>query len=104
MIASSSAITTRTATKGPPLPAVGQQAVEELVLGLLESLDGLHQLGPAVGNGVGVLLGVVMLAIGERRLRDERAQAGLVGRLGEEGHLLVDDRQVGAQPLEALSD
>lgn len=45
-------------------------------------------------HGVGVALRVVVLAVGERRLRDERAQPGVVGRLGEVRQLLVGHGQI----------
>ena len=51
---------------------------------------------------VGVLLGLVVLVLGQRGLGDEGAQASVVGGLGEEGELLVRHLQLGPQPLQPL--
>ena len=56
------------------------------------------------GLGVGVAAGVARLDVGERRLRHERAQPGVLGLLLEERELLLGDRELGADPLEAVAD
>ncbi len=53
---------------------------------------------------IGVALGVVVLPVGEWRLRHERSQPGVVGRLGQEAELLVRHRQLLAELLQARAD
>ncbi len=53
--------------------------------------------------GVGVTAGLVRLGVGERRLRHERAQPGVLGLGVEERALLVGDAELGAQPLEPIA-
>lgn len=88
-----------------PIRSVGldEQAVEELVLGLLEAGDlGAHL--PAVAlHRIGVTLGLAVLAPGERRLGHERAEPGLLGLVGQMGELLVGHAQLGSQRLEAVA-
>ena len=56
------------------------------------------------GEGVGVATGVAGLDVGQRCLRDERAHALALGLLLEEEHLLLGDRELGTDALEALAD
>ncbi|TML61598.1 MAG: 4-alpha-glucanotransferase [Actinobacteria bacterium] len=79
----------------------GQQAVEELVLGPLELGDRAEDGSSLAAHGVSVLLGLVVLAAGERRLRHQRAQAHVVGSIGEERQLLLHDPELGPRLLEA---
>jgi len=58
-------------------------------LGLLEAGDALEEVGAMALHGLGVPLGVVVLAVGQRGLRQERAQASVIGGLGEMSQLLV---------------
>src|SRR5438105_9682238 len=105
MIASSSARTTRTEI-GSLLWSVsasarlGDELVEQLVLGSFQLCDRGNHVCSLVCHGIGVLLRLVVLAVGQRRLGHQGAQAGLVGGIGEEQQLLVDDLQLAAQPLE----
>jgi hypothetical protein len=97
-MASSSAMTTRVVTRdvlscGGSL-GLGQQPVEQLVLRELELGDLLDDLGSMPGHGLGVALGVVVLPVGERGLRHERAEPGVVGRIGEVAQLLLGDGQL----------
>ena len=55
-------------------------------------------------HGVGVAAGVVVLAVGQRRLRDEGADAGVVGLVGQLLELLLDDGQLLAEAAQALTD
>ena len=54
--------------------------------------------------GVGVPAGVPGLDVGERRLGDQRPQAGVFGFLLEERELLLGDRELRAEALEAVAD
>lgn len=49
-------------------------------------------------------LGVVVLSIGHRRLGHQGAQPGVVGCLSQVAELLIGERQLLAEPLEALTD
>ena len=101
-MASSSAITTRVGTMGSLLSgSVSDQAgsasepVEQIVLGPLELVDlGRPRESRWRRHRVGVPLGLAVLLLGQRRLRHERPQAGLVGLLGELRELLVGDPQL----------
>ena len=55
------------------------------------------------GQRVGVAAGLAGLGVGERRLGDERAQAGVVGLVLEEHELLLGDRELGAEALEPVA-
>lgn len=55
-------------------------------------------------HGIGVALGLVVLAIGERCLRHQRAQVGVVGCLGEVRELLVGHGEVVPQLAEPAGD
>ena len=46
---------------------------------------------------VGVALGLAVLPLGERRLRHQRAQPGVVGLVGEVRELLVGDRELATE-------
>src|SRR5438445_2323926 len=108
-MASSSAMTTRT-TLSPAGSAIGflaprwatvlafpavsagvrYEPLEQLVLGPLQLFYRGDDRSPAPCHGVGVTLGVVVVPPGEGRLRDEGADAGVFGHLGEGPQLLVD--------------
>ena len=78
------------------------EPVEQLVLGSLELLRSTTTTGARCArHRIGVLLGLVVLAVGERGLRHQGPQARLVGGLGEEGQLLVDDRELGLRAASA---
>ena len=53
--------------------------------------------------GVGVTAGLVRLGVGERGLRHERPQTGVLGLGFEERTLLVGDAELGAQPLQSIA-
>ena len=57
----------------------------------------------SAGLGVGVAAHLVRLGLGERRLGNERPQAGVLGLGGEHRALLVGDREFGAQTLQAIA-
>src|SRR5262245_47405854 len=122
MMASSSAITTRSDKWGPfrcpwcgwPAPsfnqtgvtasawgsAVGAELVEQLVLLALELGDRVDHVLAVARHGVGVLARVVRLVRRTRGLRDQSADRGVVGVVPEHGELLVDLGELGAQRLE----
>ncbi len=81
---------------------LGQQAVEQLVLGLFNLRDGGDEALAVMTHGVGVLLCLLVLTIGNRGLGDEGAQARLIGRLGQMRQLFVDNLQLAAETLESL--
>jgi len=105
-MASSSAMTTRVVTRVPLSlgPGLGHQPVEQLVLGLLQPVDLVEDLGAVTMHRIGMALGVVVLPVGEGRLRDERPEPRVVGRLGQVAELLVGHGQLVAQLLEARAD
>src|SRR4051794_35165487 len=115
MMASSSAISTRVGNMSPfrPLPfnhpgvvgrSAGEEPVEELVAAGLEAGDRLHHLGAAAAHGVGVAPGVTMLPVGERGLRDEGPEVGVVGVVTQMDELLVDDPELLSQRAQAVAD
>lgn len=73
-------------------------------MGLLEAGDALEEVGAMALHGLGVPLGVVVLAVREWCLRQERAQPGVVRGVGEVGQLLVGDPQVVAELPQARGD
>lgn len=105
-MASSSAITTRVidVSSWPGRSTCfGDEAVEQFVLGRLEFLDRAQQLGAVAGHGVGVTLGLAVLVLGEGRLGNQGAQAGVVGLRSQLRKLLVDDRELVAQGAETIT-
>jgi hypothetical protein len=105
-MASSSAMTTRVLNVVPfgLRPGLGREPVEQLVLRLLESADLVEDLGTVPLHRIGVALGVLVLPLGQRRLRHQRAEPGVVRGLGQVGELLVRHRQLVAELLEARAD
>ena len=71
---------------------------------LLEAGDVLEQVSAVPLHGIGVALGIVVLAVGQGGLRDQRAQPGVVGRLGEVGQLLIGHGEVVPQLAEPAGD
>src|SRR5436190_18935575 len=109
MMASSSAMTTRTATQACSFAFFGlsgleDEAVEQLVLFLFELRNPGDYVVAAADHGVGVPLGLVVLAVGQRGLRHQRPQAGIVGLLHEDGQLLVQDSEFVAGAPQAVVD
>ncbi len=70
------------------------QTVEQVVLKLLEALDLGCYFGPAPLHGLGVAGCLAVLLLGERCLRDQRAQARIVGFGDEVRDLLIVNRQI----------
>src|SRR4051794_11977861 len=105
MMASSSAMTTRigTTVSVRKVSVLGRQAVEKLVLSLLELVDGGLHLRPVPAHRLGMTLCFMMLAIRDRRFGHERAQSSVIGGLGELEQLLVGDEQLGTQLLQPLA-
>src|SRR5690242_11543311 len=112
MIASSSARTTRTGVLTDCLFApvrlpgrqLGRHAIEQGVLFPLQIADRSPQRVPLPCECVGVPPHLACLGLGERRFGYERAQARVLGLVLEERELLVDDRALGAQPLQTVAD
>src|SRR5437899_669740 len=105
MIDSSSAMTTRTGKArsfATWLARFRDEPVEQLVLGPFQLLDRCQHIGTVSRHCIGVLLGLVVLAVGERRLRHESPQARLVGLPSQERELLLDDREVGPGALQPV--
>ena len=78
------------------------QAVEQLVLGGFELAHLGGQRVAVSAHGVGVTLGLMVILLGEGRLRDEGPQAGFVGVVGEVGELFLGHRKLDANGLQAL--
>ena len=76
--------------------------VEEIVLGLLQLAQLAHDVGSVPGHGVGMTLGLGVLAPGQRRLRDQSAETGVGGGVGEHGELLVGNRELLTEITQAL--
>src|SRR3954447_10989361 len=94
-MASSSAITTRTATEVAPcflggLLGFDDETVEQLVLRPLEVGDGGRHRGTASRHRARLALRLRGLAGRARSPGDERADAGVVGGVDEDGQLLLD--------------
>ena len=71
---------------------------------LLEATDLVDDLGAVPVHGIGMALGVLVLAVGQWGLGHQRAQAGIVGGLGQMTELLVGHGQLLAKLLEARAD
>jgi hypothetical protein len=80
--------------KGKDSGGLCHQLVEQVILGLLESGDGLCHLRPVPRHGIGVALGLVVLPVGQRGLGDQGPQASVVGLLGQLRELVVGDPQL----------
>ena len=80
-----------------------RHAIEQRILLALELVDRTAQRIALAGLGIGVAAHLVRLGLGERSLRHERAQPGVVGLGLEERALLVGDRELGAQTLEPIA-
>ena len=80
-----------------------RHAVEQVVLLLLELADRSAERVALPALRVGVAAHLVRLGVGERRLRHERPEPGVLGFGVEERALLVGDREFGAQPLEPIA-
>src|SRR4051794_14030982 len=107
MMASSSAITTRTAKGVAPcggLAGLDHEAVEELVLRPLEVGDRCHQGASAPGHGVGMALGVAVLLLRLGRLVDQGPDPGVVGVVGQGPELLVKHDELFAGAREPVVD
>ena len=88
-------------------PGDSDEPVEQLVLGSLELLDRRDDLRPGCGPWRRRGAAPRGARSAERRLRHQGPKPRLVGGLGEEGQLLVDDRELclrALQPLGARSD
>jgi len=86
------------------LAGLGQESIEELVLGALQAGDLPEDPGPMSLHGIGVALGVLVLAVRQRGLGHQRAEPGVVRGLGERRELLVGYRQLFAELTEARTD
>ncbi len=71
---------------------------------LLETSDVGAELGTMALHGLSMPLGVVVLAVGERRFGHERPKPCVVGRLDEVEELLLGDAQVFPQLPKAAGD
>src|SRR5690349_24856498 len=111
MIASSSAITTRTGlvtgsglslriSWGQCRSGRGQlvgHPVEQRILLALEFGDRTAQHITLAGLGIGMTADLMRLGLRDRRLRNERPQTRVLGLGDENGALLISDGQLGAQ-------
>ncbi len=63
-----------------------------------------HQGVAVAAHGIGVALGFTVVLAGERRLRHQGPEPGLVGVVDQVGELLVDHRQLATHLLHAFRD
>ena len=89
MMASSSAMTTR--VDPTPLP---EHPVEQVVLGALQIGNLGQHLAAVTSHGVGVALGLTLVLPGERGLRHQRTQPGIVGDVVEHRQLLIGHGEI----------
>src|SRR5437667_8752662 len=116
MIASSSAITTRTGlvTGSEPLTyrlrrggrgsrerRLVRHAIEQCVLVAFELFDGAAQRVALAQLGVGVAAHLVGLGLGQRGFRNEGPKPRVLRFTDEDRALLLGDRELGAQAREA---
>ena len=87
---------------GPGCGGSRDQAVEQFVLRALEGLELGDHVRPVTAHRVGVLLGLTMLLLGQRRLRDQGPDAGVVGLVGEVSELLVGHPQLLTEMADAV--
>src|SRR3954453_3873104 len=109
MMASSSAMTTRTATGARSFAFLGlsgldDEAVEQLVLGPFELGDRCDQRVAAPRHGVGVALGFVVFTVGEWGLLDQCPEPGIVGGFHEYRQLFVENGKLVAGAAKAVVD
>ena len=106
-MASSSAMITAPGAGPTPAPAAARDhslltwlshGGQQLVLALFEVDHRLAQRVTGPGHHVGVALRLVVLLGGQRRLGDQGAHPGLVGRLPDDRQLLVEDGELLARP------
>lgn len=104
-MASSSAMTTRVLNvlvlPGGSGLRFDEEAIEQVVLRLLELRDAVLHLGAVAHHRIGVPLRLLVLLRRQRGLRHEGPQAGLVGRLSQLGQLVVGDGELVTQLTEA---
>lgn len=81
---------------------LGQQLVEQVVLGRFELADAHGDLGPMAEQCVGVTLCVLVLATRQWRFRHKRPQARVIGDIGKVGKLFLGDSKLFPQPHETL--
>jgi len=79
----------------------GRQFVEELVLSRLEFGDLGRYALTVLCERIGRAASVAVLEAGERRIRDQRAEAGIVGLGRHVCELFLGDRRFGAQGTES---
>jgi hypothetical protein len=70
------------------------ESVEQLVLRAFEFGDLFEHTGPMTTHGFGVAFGLAVIFAGERGFRDQGAEPGVVGCIGEVGQLLVGDSEL----------
>src|SRR4051794_4413004 len=109
MMASSSAMTTRTATEVAPslcwgLSGFEDESIEQLVLRALQLGDAFDECGTASRHRVCVSLRFLVLPVGQGGLRHKGSQPGLVGSFGEDGQLLVHHGELVAGAPETVMD
>lgn len=72
-----------------------QKAVEQFVLFGFEPGDLVGDRRPVLAHGLGMALGLGVVAFGYGRLGDQRTQTGIVGGVGQVRELLGGDLELG---------
>ena len=98
MMASSSAITTRTDWD---TSSTSRETIKEFILRGFQALDLLPEPVTVPGHTGRVSFGTPAVPIRDRRLRDQRPDPRLVGFLLEVGQLLLGHSQIATQSLKA---
>lgn len=78
------------------------ETVKQLILRLAKFGDGEHQGLATSPHGIGVALRLLVFLVGQRRLRNQGSQPGVLGGVDENCQLLVDDRQIFTGALQPL--
>ncbi len=83
---------------------LGDELTEELVLAPFEIPDQGEEPAPGAQGGVGVALGAGVFVAGQGGLGDEGTDPGVVGVVGEDEELLVEDGELLAGPDQPVVD
>ena len=101
MMASSSAITTRTDWD---TSSTSRKTIKEFILRSFQALDLLSELVTVSGHTCRVSFGTPVVPIRDRRLRDQRPNPRLIGFLLEVDQLLLGYSQIATQSLKTAPD
>ena len=83
---------------------LGDELTEELVLAPFQIPDQGEEPAAGAQGGVGMALGAGVFMAGQRCLGDERPDPGVVGIVGEDQELLVENGELLAGPDQPVMD